>query len=68
MIRYLVLALILSTLLVGILDLLDRAQKPLLIDANLVTKADYPLCVTVRPGPIKPPTHPVLNPHVSEVV
>lgn len=29
--------------------------------------ADYPLCITVKPGPIRPPTRPVLNPYASEI-
>lgn len=32
-----------------------------------MVRADYPICVTVRPGPIRPPTRPVLNPRLSEI-
>lgn len=30
--------------------------------------ADFPVCITVKPGPLKTPQHPVLNRHISEIV
>jgi hypothetical protein len=41
--------------------------KPLLITENL-RHADFPVCISVDPGPLKPPARSVFNPHLSEKV
>jgi hypothetical protein len=41
--------------------------KPLLVTENL-HHADFPLCVTINPGPPKPPARSVFNPRLSEKV
>jgi hypothetical protein len=43
--------------------LLQRFDAP---QSLPLVKADYPVCMTVRPGPLKPRLRPIFNPRASE--
>lgn len=60
--RNLLLLVVLALVVVGALERVDPTPPPMLV------RADYPVCVTVKPAPLKPQTHPVLNPRASEIV
>jgi hypothetical protein len=59
-------ALILLACVVAALAAANRS-KPMLVDAGF-HRADYPVCVTVVPGPLVPPRRSVFNPKLSEKV